>query len=70
MSEGIEITKNASCEADTEEAIRVTSPDFDFDKNPCWFPKSVIHDDSEVWQKGTRGTLIVKHWFAENNGWI
>lgn len=35
-----------------------------------WFPKSVIHDDSEVWEEGQQGTLIVKRWFAEKEGLV
>lgn len=30
-----------------------------------WIPKSVIHEDSEVYQKGHEGTLVVYEWFAE-----
>lgn len=32
-----------------------------------WIPKSVIHDDSEVYEDGTEGIVIVKTWFAEKN---
>lgn len=35
-----------------------------------WVPKSVIHDDSEIWDKvGQEGKLIVQAWFAEKEGW-
>jgi hypothetical protein len=35
-----------------------------------WVPKSVIHDDSEVWEMGQKtGSLVVKRWFAAKNGW-
>lgn len=38
-----------------------------------WVPKSVIHDDSEVWQssdksEGVEGDFIVKRWWAAKNG--
>lgn len=33
-----------------------------------WVPKSQIHDDSEVYKKGQEGDLIVKSWWAEQNG--
>lgn len=33
-----------------------------------WVPKSVIHDDSEVYRDGDRGTLVVKEWWAEKEG--
>lgn len=29
-----------------------------------WLPKSVIHDDSEVYKLNDSGKLIVKHWWA------
>jgi len=32
-----------------------------------WIPKSVVHDDSEVWKKGDEGKLVVKAWYAEKN---
>jgi len=32
-----------------------------------WIPKSVVHDDSEVWKKDDVGKLIVKMWWAEKN---
>jgi hypothetical protein len=32
-----------------------------------WIPKSVIHDDSEVFddEENSKGTLVVADWFAE-----
>lgn len=35
-----------------------------------WVPKSVIHDDSEVFddEDNSSGELIVKAWWAEANG--
>lgn len=33
-----------------------------------WIPKSVVHDDSEVWKKDDSGKLVVKYWWAEKNG--
>jgi hypothetical protein len=35
-----------------------------------WIPQSVIHDDSEVYKAGTEGSLVVKYWFAEKEGWV
>ena len=35
-----------------------------------WFPKSVIDDDSEVWQEGDEGDLVVKEWFALKEGLV
>lgn len=35
-----------------------------------WVPHSVIHDDSEVYEKGHKGKLVLKYWWAEKNGWL
>jgi hypothetical protein len=32
-----------------------------------WIPKSVVHDDSEIWKKDDTGKLVVKMWWAEKN---
>ncbi len=49
---------------ETEKALLVTS-DIEPD---MWVPKSVIHDDSEVYGEGHTGDLIVQRWWAEANG--
>lgn len=33
-----------------------------------WIPQSVIHDDSEVYEPGGEGKLIVRGWFARKEG--
>lgn len=33
-----------------------------------WIPKSVIHDDSECYEDGGEGTVVVHSWWAERNG--
>jgi hypothetical protein len=34
-----------------------------------WVPKSVVHDDSEVYsEKADEGDLVVLAWWAEKNG--
>jgi len=35
-----------------------------------WVPKSVVHDDSEVYDDGehSQGTLVLKQWFARKAG--
>jgi hypothetical protein len=37
-----------------------------------WIPKSVVHDDSEVYDalNNARGELIVQRWFAIKEGWV
>lgn len=42
----------------------------DIGVEPVWIPKSVIHDDSEVWKEGQDGEVVVCEWFAEEKGWI
>jgi len=37
-------------------------------KGTLWVPKSVVHDDSEVFEEGHEGKLVVKEWFAEKEG--
>ena len=31
-------------------------------------PKSVLHDDSEVYESGTEGELVVMRWWAQKEG--
>jgi hypothetical protein len=38
--------------------------------NPFWVPKSMIHDDSEVYKAFTEGNLIVRRWWAEKKGLV
>lgn len=59
--------ENARCVAETAQAICVTAPDFDEDE---WIPQSQIDEDSDVYKKGTDGTLIVSDWYARKKGWI
>ncbi len=35
-----------------------------------WVPKSVLHDHSEVYEKGTNGKLVVKARWAEDEGHV
>jgi hypothetical protein len=35
-----------------------------------WVPKSQIHANSEVYESGHAGTLVVTDWFARKQGWI
>jgi len=34
-----------------------------------WIPLECVHDDSEVWRAGDRGTMLVKRWYVEKQGW-
>lgn len=35
-----------------------------------WVPRSVIHDDSEVYERGHSGTMLLKLWWAQSHGWL
>jgi hypothetical protein len=50
---------------ETEKALHVRL----YDDEMAWVPKSQIHDDSEVWSNGQKGTLIVTEWYAKQKGW-
>lgn len=51
------------CIRESEKAILVRIGD-----KETWIPKSVVHDDSEVWKKDDDGKIVVKLWWAEKNG--
>lgn len=55
------------CEAakETDKALLVYFGDLE---KKLWVPKSQIHDDSEVWEEGQSGTLVVTGWWAGKNG--
>lgn len=35
-----------------------------------WVPQSQVHADSEVWQQGDEGALVITRWLAEQKGLI
>jgi hypothetical protein len=45
----------------TKQALLILTDEGD----EVWVPKSVIHDDSEVYEDGHEGTLVVQEWFAK-----
>jgi hypothetical protein len=53
-------------------AIKATSMAIlvEVDDEEYWIPISQIDDDSEVYQKGDEGTLIIPRWLAEEKGLI
>lgn len=57
--EGVDFP-NCKCLKETDKAILVTRG-----KGELWIPKSVLHDDSEVYEGGDSGKLIVQTWWAE-----
>ena len=53
----------------TDGAILVKDGDLD---DETWIPKSVVHDDSEIYGNpdiGEQGEMIVETWFARKEGW-
>jgi hypothetical protein len=51
--------------AETDKALLVRLETGD----EVWVPKSVIHDDSEVFDtENAAGTLVVASWWAKNRG--
>lgn len=39
-----------------------------YDEEKLWVPKSVIHADSEVYEAGDKGYLVVAHYWARKQG--
>lgn len=40
------------------------------DGQEIWIPKSQVSDNSEVYQKGDSGTMIISLWIAEQKGLV
>jgi len=51
---------------ETDSALKVRMED----GKELWFPQDHIDDDSEVWNKGQEGNLVVSDWIAEEKGLI
>lgn len=64
QTEQVEL-EDCDCSEETKLAIRIN-----YDGKFWWIPKSLIHDDSEVYKKGTSGTLVIPEWFAAKEGLI
>jgi len=58
--------ENAKAVGATDKGIWVQADDFDSDE---FIPQDQIDDNSEVYKKGTEGTLIVSDWLARKRGW-
>ena len=46
-------------------AIRV-----DIDGELVWIPQSQVDDESEIWQTGDEGRLVVSEWIATEKGLV
>lgn len=42
----------------------------EIDGKEIWVPKSVIDEDSEVWEDEQEGELVVYEWWAEDKGLV
>lgn len=51
---------DAKAVAETDLALLVV-----IDEKKYWIPKSQIKDDSEVYEMGGEGTLVIPRWLAE-----
>jgi hypothetical protein len=49
----------------TDRALKVRLDD----GTEIWVPKSVVHDNSEIWKAEEKGDLTVKHWWARSSGY-
>jgi hypothetical protein len=48
---------------ETEKAVL-----YEYEDEKTWVPKSVIHEDSDIWKVGEEGVLKVQSWWASKNG--
>lgn len=53
--------KKCRCLRDSGKAILVASAE-DPIRGQAWVPQSQVHEDSEVYQIGDEGTLVVTEW--------
>lgn len=60
---------DVTCDYETENAISIVIQDRG-GTTGMWIPKSQIHDDSEVYEAGTRGKLIIPEWLAVEKGLV
>lgn len=59
------VINRCECLHETDKALLVDVGEPD----GVWVPKSQIHDDSEVYENGGTGKLVVSKWIAEQKGW-
>lgn len=55
----------ATCVAASKNAICVTLGKPGEGRTEFWIPSSQVHDNSEVYQKGDTGKLIMSRWIAQ-----
>lgn len=59
--------ENTKAIGETKMALKVKLEDR---IEPIWVPKSIIHDDSEVWINGHSGQLVLPEWFCIKEGLV
>lgn len=66
-TEGTEYPETVECVAETTNgALKMALVGEEGKTRTCFFvPKKVIHGNSEVYDVGHSGTLVVESWFAE-----
>jgi len=64
MAETVEF-EDTHCIKDTDDAILVV-----VDDRQVWIPQSQVDDDSEVYEKGHSGTLVISEWIAIQKGLV
>jgi hypothetical protein len=52
--------EGVTCVSETEKALLC-----EIEGENYWIPKSQIRDDSEVFEQGTEGKLVIPRWLAE-----
>lgn len=67
------VVPECRCVEERDTSIWVESPHFPndtpFGAARVWFPKGKhIHDDSEVFEEGDEGDLIISEWIANEKG--
>ena len=66
-NEGTVEFEDAVCVGQSAKAIQVRLADR---QSPIWIPQSLVHDDSEVYKQGQKGTLVLPEWFAIKEGLV
>lgn len=56
---------DVACTHETDKAILCT-----IDGKEHWIPKSQVNDDSEVYENGGSGKLVITEWIAKERGLI
>lgn len=62
--------KDCRAVAATDKALKVVGVHEDDPEHAEWIPRSQIHDDSEIYEDGHTGKLVVTGWFQRKMGWM